>query len=65
MRTISDFGPVVQEFSFKDISYLELCQLFFRRKTVCATLEEEYRCEIFLNLDQWFRRKCRLKTFLI
>ena len=26
---------------------------------------EERFCEIILNLDQWFRRKCRLKVFLI
>ena len=25
---------------------------------------EEHLCEIILNLDQWFRRGCRLKTFL-
>ena len=26
---------------------------------------EEQSCEIILNLDQWFRRKCRLKVFFI
>ena len=26
---------------------------------------EEQFCEIILNLDQWFRRRCRLKIFLI
>ena len=26
---------------------------------------EEQFCEIILNLDQWFRRRCRLKVFLI
>ena len=45
MRTISvklfDFGPVVQEISFEDISYLELCQpLFLWSKTICAILVE-------------------------
>ena len=25
----------------------------------------EYFCEIIMNLDQWFRRKCHLKIFLI
>ena len=25
----------------------------------------EHSCEIILNLDQWFSRRCRLKTFLI
>ena len=26
---------------------------------------EEQLCEIILNLDQWFRRRCRLEVFLI
>ena len=26
---------------------------------------EEHFCEIILNLDQWFRRRCCLKIFLI
>ena len=26
---------------------------------------EEQLCEIILNLDQWLRRKCGLKVFLI
>ena len=26
---------------------------------------EEQFCEIILNLDQWFRRRCHLKMFLI
>ena len=26
---------------------------------------EERFCEIILHLDQWFKRKCRLKVFLI
>ena len=25
---------------------------------------EEQFCEIILNLDKWFRRRCRLKDFL-
>ena len=65
------FGPVVQEeMSFKDISYLELWQ------SLCSVdwnhlcnierrHHEEQPCEIILNLDQWFRRKCSLKVFLI
>ena len=65
------FGPVVKEgMSFKDISYLELwwplssvdwnhlCN-FGRRH------HEEQSCEIILNCDQWFRRRGRLKEFLI
>ena len=27
--------------------------------------QETQFCEIILNLDQWFRRKCHLKVFLI
>ena len=55
------FGLVVQEeMSFKDISYLELWQPHCSRRH-----HEEQSCVIILNLDQWFRRKCRLKVFLI
>ena len=65
------FVPVVQEeMSFKDISYLAIWQPlssadwnhlcnFGRRH------HEEQFCEIILNLDQWFRRKCCLNVFLI
>ena len=28
-------------------------------------LYEEHFCEMILNLDQWLRRRCRVKTFLI
>ena len=62
-----EFGPVVQEMSFKDSSYLELCQPLcsmdwnhlcnFGRKH-----HEEQSCEIILNLDQWFRRKMLFKV---
>ena len=55
---------------FKDISYLELWGPFcsaelnhlcnFGRKH-----HEEQFCEIILNLDQWFKRRCCLKIFLI
>ena len=70
-NTHVEFGPVVQkEMLFKDISYLELWQ------PLCSVdwnhlcnfgrrYHEEQLCEIILNLDQWFRRKCRLKVFLI
>ena len=61
------FGPVVQEMSFKDISYLELWLPLY--SVVCNHLcnfgrkhHEEQSCEIILNLDQWFRRKCHLKV---
>ena len=69
MSSYFEFGPVVQEMSFKDMSYLELWQSlcsvewnhfcnFGRRH------HEEQFCDIILNLDQWFRRCC-LKIFLI
>ena len=64
------FGPVVQEMSFKEISYLELWQPLCSVdwNLVCSIgrmHHEEQPCEISLNLDQWFRRKCCLKVFLI
>ena len=55
---------------FKDISYLELWRPFcstewnhlynFGRRN-----HEEQFCEIISNLVQWFKRRCRLKIFLI
>ena len=55
--------------SFKDISYLELwwplCSA--EQKHLCnfgRMHHEEQCCEIILNLDQWFRRKCSLNIFL-
>ena len=65
-----EFGVVQEEMSLKDMSYLELgqplCSVewnhlcnFSRRHQV------EQFCEMILNLDQWFRRRCRLKIFLI
>ena len=62
-----EFDPLARkEMSFKDISYLELCSAdknflcnFNRRH------HEEQFCELTLNMNQWFRRKCRLRLFLI
>ena len=31
----------------------------------CSGYYEDQFCEIILNLDQWFRRRCLLKIFLI
>ena len=65
------FGRVVQkEVSFKDISYLELwqslCSVDWNRLcTIGRRYHEEQFCKIILNLDQRFRRKCRLKVLLI
>ena len=56
--------------SFKDISYLELWHSLFSVDwnhlcIIGRRHSEEQPCEIILNLDQWFRRKCCLKVFLI
>ena len=45
---------------FKDISYLELWQPV----EPFVQFHEEQFCEIILNLDQWFRRKCRFISYL-
>ena len=55
---------------FKDISYLELWQPFYQAElnhlgNVGRGHYEEHFCEYILNLDQRFRRRCRLKIFLI
>ena len=47
-----EFRPVVKEdMSFKDICYLELCQLFCsaERNHLCRGSYEEQFCEIILN----------------
>ena len=64
------FGQVVQEMSFKEIYYLELWQPLCsvdsnHSSNIGRRHHEEHSCEIILNLDQWFRRKCHLKVFLI
>ena len=64
------FGQVVQEMTFKDISYLELWWPFCSAQPNHLYIfdrghYEEHFCEIVLNWGQWFRRRCRLKTFLI
>ena len=63
-----EFGPLVQEMSFKDISYPELWPplCLAERNHLCTFVRghhEEYFCEIILNLDQWFRR-CPLTDLL-
>ena len=55
---------------FKDISYLELLRPFCsaERNHSCnfgRRNHEELFYEIILNLDQLFKRSCRLKIFLI
>ena len=56
--------------SFKDISYLELwsplCSV--DQNHLCNFGRKHYEeqfCEIILNLDHGFMRKCHLKVFLI
>ena len=52
---------------FKDISYLlsrALGPFVLPSRTICANGRghyEENSGEIILNLDKWFRRRCRLK----
>ena len=55
---------------FKDIAYLELWLPFCsaEQNHLCnfgRGYHEEQFCEIILNLDQWFRRRCVLKIFII
>ena len=61
---------MVQKMSFQDISYLERWRPFCsaERNHLCnfgRKYYEEQFCEIILNLDEWFRRRCLLKIFLI
>ena len=61
---------MVQEMSVKDISYLELLKPFCSVErnhlfNLGRGFKKEHFCEIILNLDQWFRRRCLLKIFLI
>ena len=56
--------------SFKDITYLELWRPFCSAEqnhlfNIGRGYHEEQFCEIIMNLDQWFRRRCLLKIFLI
>ena len=63
-NSVKLFWPVVQEeMSFEDISYLELwqplCSVDWNHLCIIGRRHhEEQPCEIILNLDQWFRRKC-------
>ena len=56
--------------SFTDISYLELWQTLcsMERDHLCNFSRRHHGdvfCEIVLNLDHRFRRKCRLKEYFI
>ena len=50
-----EFGPVVQEISFKDFKSRAIHTIFGRGHY------GEHSCEIILNLDKWFRSRCYLK----
>ena len=70
MKFFFEFRPVVKEkMLFKGISYQELWQPFCSEQNHLCKFDkrcyEEQFCEIILNLDQWLRRKCCLKIFLI
>ena len=61
---------MVQEMTFKGISYLELwqplCSVDWNHLcNIRRRHHEEQFCEIILNVNQWFRGKCCLKVFLI
>ena len=66
-----EFGLVIRgEMLFKDISYLELWSPFCSAEgnhlcKISRGYHEEQFCEIILSLDQWFKRTCVLKIFLI
>ena len=61
---------VQEEMQFKDISYLELwwplCSVeWINLCNLGRRHHDQQFCEIILNLDLWFMRRCHLKTFLI
>ena len=65
-RNNSEFGPVVQVMSFKDVPYHEVWWHFCSAEQNCFSnfgrgYHEEHSCESILNLDKWFRRRCHLK----
>ena len=69
LLNVFGFESVVQEM-FKYISYLDLWQPLNSAEqnllcNFCRWHHEEQYCKIILNLDQWFTRRCCLKTFLI
>ena len=54
------YWPMAGETTFKDISFSSGCYFVQPRRH-----HEELFCEMIMKLDQWFRRRCRLKIFLI
>ena len=60
---------VQKEMAFKDISYIALWQPLCSADPnhLCnfgRRYHEEQFCEIILNLDPWFRRKCHFQVFI-
>ena len=65
-----EFGPVVQEEkTFERFLIWSSCSHPVQwRNHLCNICQEQCEkqfCEFILYLDQWFRRRCRLNTFLI
>ena len=61
-----EFVPMVQEMSFKIYHILSSGgpPYSVERNHLCnfeRGHNGEHSCEVILNLDQWFRRSCRLK----
>ena len=61
---------VQNEILFKDMSYLEFWRppCLVEQNRLCnfgRRHHEEHFCEMILNLEHWFRRRCRLKIILI
>ena len=65
MNFIFEFGLVVQEMSFKRFLIWSSSGPLVRwSRTIYAILKEGimghiHECESILNLNQWFRRRCR------
>ena len=64
------YWPVAKEISFKSISIFSSGGHIVQRELkILINLgrghHDDYFCEITLNLDQWFKRRCGLKILLI
>ena len=56
------YWPVAVEISFKDISIFNSCGHFL--SNVGRGHHYKHLYKFIVNLDQWFRRKCRLKMLI-
>ena len=63
------YWPVVKEISAEDISILALVAILFAELNILINFGRRHQakhfCETILNMEQTFKRKCCLKTFLI